>query len=232
MLKSTIILLALLNSTHIFASMRDGCFAMFQGSSTNGALCISGTNEEGIGGRGIRFMFFASGQAKWCGTNTKLQMRYSQDGSSVAKFSFPPAAGIKYFLVTFPSYKERGTAKGKIRMGGSQKTDFDYIQLSRDTIKNAGVAKAWTSPKCRAGLSKTLSASAAYSSAGNGWLTPQEVLAKGAIPIGVNVTFALKNGTTVSGQMMPVLSRGSFSIKSNGVLKRFEIKTIKAVKFN
>jgi hypothetical protein len=229
MLKGILFSLVLLSSSSAFSSMRDGCFAMFQGSATNGVLCISGVNDESLSGEGTRFMFFSSGSAKWCGTTSSLRSRFSKSGASVVRFSFSQNSGIRYFLVTFPSYKDSGAAKGKIRMVGSKKTDFDYIQVSSDTIRKAGIAKAWKSPICRKGMAVAARSNA---SRADGWMPVGNLFKMGAIPMGVKVTFKLTNGSTVSGQMMPVLSRKTLSIRVNGENKKFPVSAIKAVKFD
>ncbi|MDA9951760.1 hypothetical protein N9D31_04190 [Oligoflexaceae bacterium] len=134
------------------SAMEDGCYALYQPQSPNGALCIAGSSEEGIAGSGIRVMFVDTvGQPRWCGSTTLTKIRWSESGSHVAKYYFSSKSPIKSILMTWKKYGAK--AEGKVRFNEGRKTDLFYLPLSAQTIKKINVREKFQSKLCERGLS-------------------------------------------------------------------------------
>ncbi len=69
-----------------FVSVDDGCHALANPGIIYGVMCLSGLNEEGIGGSGAKAAFVsqAGQEIKWCGISTKIE---NAEGTLVIDFT-------------------------------------------------------------------------------------------------------------------------------------------------
>ena len=123
------------------ADITDGCYAVGAGG---GVLCLSGMNEEGIGGSGAMAAFGQLTTATaWCGVATSI----SNNGKQLV-MSFDPKLGMKSIIFS----------GGKVTLAlssGTNKTDQYYFSKNTDSkpmfssqkcvaAKNAPAANAGT----------------------------------------------------------------------------------------
>jgi len=130
----------------------DGCFQTYQTSSLYPVICVSGSNEEGIGGRGARVVLIGpnSTEIAWCGVTTSLSTvgSFAIDKNNF-EFHFSPESGM--LTIAFSgTASEDGRESGTVQFNEvNSNVTLQYIRLSPELVKRVNPEKAFASQKCK-----------------------------------------------------------------------------------
>lgn len=101
----------------------DGCYALFVPGGDRGAICLSGTAEEGINGSGVRLSVFDSGEMTQCFRST---------ASGMTRDSFTFILKGKDLLTFRNIVRKNGKLRGEAVVG---KELVNFAQLDPSTTR-------------------------------------------------------------------------------------------------
>ena len=134
-----------------FGANGDGCFQMYATGSLFPVICVAGSMEEGIGGRGVRVALIGpnSTRVNWCAKSTSMSIGTGELSLNQNTYFFSQSTGM--LSVHFDGEISADKEEGSITLEEvKETTTLKYVKLRNSDAKKLG--NVFGSQKCQEAL--------------------------------------------------------------------------------